>query len=221
MPQQRFEMYRPIHKAVRHMLFSTAGALGTADLLDQASTRAMLTQLDEAIKKLKEHADHEERFVHPALESRSPGITGPFEQNHRDDELLFVELQTLGRQMESANGDQRRAVGNRIYGLFSKYVGEYLGHLDREEQQLEPALWRHFSDQELQSIDGQIMGSMPPERMAAWLPFICTSFNPDELAAIIGGVQHAAPPQVAQGLIQMAERATPPDTWARVKQRLA
>ena len=221
MPQQRFEMYRPIHKAVRHMLFSTVHAVGTSDLQDNVSSKAMQAQLNEAINKLEEHAEHEERFVHPPLESRSPGITKPFLQNHQDDKRLFEELHELGRRLDAANGDQRTALGNRIYGLFSKYVGDYLGHLDREEQQLETALWQHFTDQELQSIDGQIMESIPPERMAAWLPYMCTSFNPDELAMIIRGIQHGAPPPVAQAMVQMAENATPPDTWARVKQRLA
>ena len=35
MAQQRHEMYRPIHKAIRHMMYTTAHSLSVADFQDK------------------------------------------------------------------------------------------------------------------------------------------------------------------------------------------
>ena len=41
MAQQRFAIYRNIHKAVRYVMYSTALALGSADFRDQKSLRGI------------------------------------------------------------------------------------------------------------------------------------------------------------------------------------
>ena len=62
MAQQRVEMYRNIHKAIRHIMYTIALALGSADFRDQKSRRESLEQLRGTITMLQEH---EETFVHP------------------------------------------------------------------------------------------------------------------------------------------------------------
>ena len=221
MAQQRYVIYGNIHKAVRHTLYSTALALGSADFRDQKSMRESLEQLQGTITMLQEHAEHEETFIHPALESRVHGITKPFEENHQDDERLFDRMRELGSQIEAVgDNDEKVALGTQLYGMFNTYIGDYLGHLDREDEELEQALWDHFTDQELADIDHKLMGSMPPERMPVWMPVICNSWNASELTAILVGAKQSAPPEAFAGLLKMAEQATPPATWETVRRAL-
>ena len=221
MPEQRYPMYRNIHKAIRHIMYSTALALGAADFRDQRSVRESLDQLRETITKLQEHAGHEETFVHPPLESRVPGITKSFEENNEDDDRLFDKMRELGSQIEAAgDDDQRVALGNQLYGIFNTYIGDYLGHLDREEAELEQALWDHFTDQELADLDHRLMGSIPPERMVVWVPVICNSWNASELTAILASMKQGAPPDAFAGMLKMVEQATPPATWETVRKAL-
>ena len=221
MAQQRFVIYRNIHKAIRHVMYSTALSLGSADFRDQKSMRESLEQLRGTITLLQEHAGHEETFVHPALESRVPGITKPFEENHEDDERLFDRMRELGSQIEAVgDNDQRMALGNQLYGIFNTYIGDYLDHLGREEAELEQALWDHYTDQELADIDHQIIGSVPPERMAVLVPVICNSWNASELTAILAGMKQGAPPDAFAGMMKMMEQATPAATWETVRKAL-
>ena len=221
MAQQRYVIYQNIHKAIRHIMYTTALALGSADFRDQKSMRESLDQLRETITKLQEHAAHEETFVHPPLESRVPGITKSFEENHEDDERLFDRMRELGSQIEAAgDNDQRVILGNHLYGIFNTYIGDYLGHLDREEAELEQALWDHFTDQELADIDHKLMGSIPPERKAVWVPVICKSWNASELTAILASMKQGAPPDAFAGMLKMVEQATPPATWETVRRAL-
>ena len=221
MAQQRYPIYQNIHKAIRHMMYSTAMALGSADFRDQKSMRESLDQLSGTITNLQEHAEHEESFVHPPLESRVPGITKSFDQNHEDDERLFDRIRELGNKIEAAgDNDQRVILGNQLYGIFNTYIGDYLGHLDREETELEQALWDHFTDQELADIDHKIMDSIPPESMAEFVPTICSSWNASELTAILVAMKQGTPPEEFAGMLQMMEQATPAATWETVRRAL-
>ena len=49
MAHQRHEMYRPIHKAIRHMMYSTAQSLGIADFQDGTAAGGALASLESSI----------------------------------------------------------------------------------------------------------------------------------------------------------------------------
>ncbi len=167
-------------------------------------------------------AEHEETFVHPPLESRVPGITKSFEDTHKDDERRVDRMRELGSQIEAVgDNDQRVALGNHLYGILNTYIGVYLGHLDREEAELEQALWDHFTDQELADLDHRLMGSIPPERMAVWVPVICNSWNASELTAILAAMKQGAAPEAFAGMLKMVEQATPAATWETVRNALS
>ena len=150
-----------------------------------------------------------------------PGITKSFEENHEDDERLFDRMRELGSQIEAAgDNDQRVDLGNQLYGIFNTYIADYLGHLDREEAELEQALWDHFTDQELADIDHKLMASIPPERMAVWVNVIGKTWNASELTEIMAGMKQSAPPEAFAGMLKMMEQATPPATWETVRRAL-
>ena len=221
MPEQRMEMYRPIHKAIRHLLYSTAHQVGAADFRNEGAARETLDKLDRTISMLKEHAGHENRFVHPPLESRVPGITKPFDKDHDDEERIYAQLEQLAAQILSSGGDQPTALGNQVYALFNSFIGSYLAHLDKEETELEKALLDHFTDEELMNMEQNIMGSVAPQQMGEWLGVICSSLNADELTGMLGGMKATAPPQVVEGMLKLAEQAMPTDTWQKVRARIS
>ena len=190
---QRMEMYRPIHKAVRHILFSTASDLGRFDLGNDESTTQALMGLAQTIALLQEHATHENNFIHPALEAKAPGVIGPFARNHEDDESVYAELQHLAGQIGSAGADERVPLRDELYARFSRFLGEYLGHLDREEQMLGPALWKHFTDEELMAMNSAIESSVSPEAMHGYTNAMRASLSPAELAAMFGENDASAP----------------------------
>ena len=47
--EQRYPIYRPIHKAIRHILFSTSRQVGLADFTDDALTQECLADLERTI----------------------------------------------------------------------------------------------------------------------------------------------------------------------------
>ena len=221
MAEHRYEMYRPIHKAMRHLLFSTSQAIGMADFEDKQMAQETLKQLEDTIGVLHMHAGHEEKFVHPPLESRVPGITASFQEDHDHDDQVYAKLEQLSAQIRSAGEGEAADLGYEMYRTFNKFIGDYLAHLEREESELEPALLDNFTDDEIKAIDDEIMATVPPELMTELLPLICASMNADELTTMFGGVKASAPPQVAEGILKLAEQSMPPRTWEKVRARIS
>ncbi|MCH2505504.1 MAG: hypothetical protein MK125_08105 [Dehalococcoidia bacterium] len=57
MTELRFSIYRPIDKAMRHLLFSRARQIGLADFSDDEVTQETLAILDRTLGFLQEHRD--------------------------------------------------------------------------------------------------------------------------------------------------------------------
>ena len=220
MTQERFSIYRPIHKAIRHILFSTSRQLGLADFGDDAVTQETLANLDAIIGFLREHRSREDVHVHTALERKIPGITASFAEDHEEDDRLTQEIEQLATRIKSATGAQRVELGVEVHERYNAYLDIYLGHLYREEALLQQALWDNFTDEELIAIDGAIAGEIAPERMGLWLTEMCASYNPDEITLILNIVKSEAPPEVFQGITQLAESVTQPAMWAKVRARI-
>ena len=119
MANERFSIYRPIHKVMRHLLFSTSRQIGLADFADEALTLETLATLDRTIVFLREHRGHEDDHVHPALEGKVPGITARFAGDHEEDEALTSVIEQLAVRIRSASGVQRVELGVELHERFN------------------------------------------------------------------------------------------------------
>ncbi len=123
MTEQRYPIYRPIHKAIRHILFSTSRQVGLADFTDDADTQECLANLDRTIGFLREHRGYEDAHIHRALERKLPGITAGFAEDHEEDEALIAAIEQLGARIKNAGEAQRVALGIELHERFNAYVG--------------------------------------------------------------------------------------------------
>ena len=222
MAEPRYPIYRPIHKAIRHILFSTSRQVGLADFTDDAVTQECLADLDRTIGFLREHRGYEDAHIHRALERKLPGTTARFAEDHKEDERLTAEIEQLGVRIRNADEDQRVALGIEVHERFNEYIGIYLGHLYREETELQKVLWDNFTDAELIAIRAAIARDIPPgRRRGEFFPEMCASYNPDEISLVLKRVKADTPPEVFRGVIQLAESVMQPAMWAKVRARIA
>ena len=70
-------------------------------------------------------------------------------------------------------------------------------------------------------MGAEIVSDIPPDRMGEWLPEMCSSYNPDEISLVLNNVKAEAPPEVFQGVTQLAESVMQPAMWAKVRTRIA
>ena len=220
MTQPRHSTYRATHKAMRHLLFSASHQVGVTDFADDAVTAETLETIDALILALREHRVREDASIHPHLESRAPGVTARFAEDHEEDEALSAELAQLAAQIESAGGDQRIALGILLHERLNAYIGIYLGHLYREEKELHQALWDNFTEEELLAMSRDLVATIPPDRKVYLLKVMCSSCGPDDISPILGEIKAGAPPEYAQVALQLAHDILPPGIWTKVQSRI-
>ncbi|MCI0847384.1 MAG: hemerythrin domain-containing protein [Chloroflexi bacterium] len=220
MTTQRYATYRPIHKAIRHVLFDTSRKVGLADFGDDADVSETLEAVDQMISMLHDHRENEDKYVHPQAEARIPGITNKFVDDHKEDIRLSDEVQGIAGQVRGASGAERAALGVKLHERLNDYIGIYLGHLYREETTMQQALWDRFTDEELLAIDMEIVANVPPPMMAVYLPVMCSTYSAAEITPILAGIKANAPAEFAQFAMKTAEDNLPPRSWAKVKASL-
>ena len=220
MTQPRHCTYRATHKAMRHLLFSASHQVGVTDFADDAVTEETLETIDTLIFALWEHRVREDASIHPPLESRAPGVTARFAEDHEEDQALSAEIEQLAAQIRNARGEQRVALGIRLHERLNAYIGIYLGHLYREETELQQALWDNFTEEELLAMTRELVATIPPDRNGYLLKVMCSSCGPDDITPILSGIKAGAPPEIAQFTFKLAEENLPPGIWAKVQSRI-
>ena len=93
-----------------------------------------------------------------------PGVTARFAEDHEEDEALSAEIEQIVAQIRSASGGQRVALGIRLHERLNAYIGIYLGHLYREETELQQALWDNFTEEKLLAMTRDLVATIPPDR---------------------------------------------------------
>ncbi len=68
----RPNLYVPIHKALRSLMCDTLGRVGRLDVLDADEMGATLGQVETLLATCVDHIEHENNFLHTAIEARLP-----------------------------------------------------------------------------------------------------------------------------------------------------
>lgn len=199
----RFEMYTLIHKALRQFMADTLRRLGRADVDDAQDLVPALDQVDSLLVQLRAHLQHENDFVHTAIEARRPGAARRTRDDHVGHLDALANLEDESRALRHARADQRATLVLRLYRHLAVFVAENLEHMQVEETENQAALWALYSDAELIDIEGQILASLGPDEMALTLRWLAAALNPQELAGVMAGVRAAAPQPAFEALLDV------------------
>ena len=185
----RFDLFTPIHKALRRSLFETAMNLGRTDFGSADETAAAERAVAECMHYLREHAEHEDRHVFPEVARLSPELGLIMASGHPELERAAIAIESLWPRLaalppELVQLDARRAMGAELTRRFHAFVADELRHMDREERELNTLFWARLSDAEIMAVSGRIIASIPPERMRTWIALMLpTMTGPEREAA--------------------------------------
>jgi iron-sulfur cluster repair protein YtfE (RIC family) len=68
----RVDLYRNVHMGQRARLFRLAVELGAARTTQEGVLADLARRCQAMIHELREHADHEDTYIHPLLRRRAP-----------------------------------------------------------------------------------------------------------------------------------------------------
>lgn len=218
----RHDMYAFIHKALRAFMADTLLRLGRMDLADAREVDATLRQARELLDLCRVHLDDENRFVHPALEACVPGsaarITGEHVHHEDDIALLLEQIDMVEHLRVDGSADE---AASRLYRWFAVFAGDNFRHMDYEEREHNAVLWTHYSDAQLQAIEGALVASLPPQVNALALRWMLPSISHAERVQLLGGIRANAPAPAFEGALALARAQLDAHDWRKLGDALA
>ncbi len=213
------DLYRDIHKGIRSELFALTEQAGRIDATQRGERGALRDHVASVVTLLVTHAEHEDTHIQPAIEDHVPDLAGQILTDHETLESRLGDL--LGRASETVDttGDPRWHV-HRLYVELASFTSAYLAHQDFEERQIMPALDAALGFEAALDIHQAIVGSIPPEQMAASLAVMIPAMNIDDRAELLGGMRDSAPAEVFGGVWSLTTSVLEPADATALAARL-
>lgn len=216
----RLDLYGPIHKALRAFMGHVLQRLGTLDPEDDAERAAAVAELQSLLGLMRSHLQHENDFVHAAIEARRPGAAAATAADHLGHLEALGNLEDEVQALRDALPPHRAPLARRLYRHLAVFVGENLLHMQVEETQNNAALWALYDDAELAALHDRLVASIPPAEMALAARWLVAGLDDAELAALYADMQAKAPPPAFEALLEIARSRLDERRWARLARAL-
>ena len=225
------DLFTPIHKALRSMIYDVGRRLQSVDFVDKAAASAVLADLQHEFSNavsatcvlclLHAHAGSEESHVFPSMQSIDPGLIRMLLDDHLEINRRLAVLTKMADEFRTVDAPERRIeLGAHLNREANQFFAFYLAHMNKEEVTIVPAMKEHFTDDQMRAMQGKIMGAMPPERLSGYLRWMLPSLTFAELMGMMTGVKHGSPPEVLKFVAGIGEANVDPARWTAVRERV-
>jgi hypothetical protein len=215
-----FDIYRNIHKGIRHGLFSVTLAAGEVDPHDQPGVQAVAQRWSDLVAVLVAHAEHEDDFVQPEIARFAPAYADEIAEAHPRLEAQMAELEILADRAAESCPEQARILTHRLYLGLASFTAEYLQHQEFEEFEVMVMLSQHLTFDELLTIDNAIVASIEPDMMAACAALMLPAMNIEDQTELYEGARMGVPAEVFDGMLMLARSVLEPVRYQALTQRL-
>ena len=212
----RHDLYTFIHKALRAWMSHVLVRVGQTDWHDRDDAVQVLEEVRTLLAVCRRHIEHEDRFVHAAMEARCPGSSRHTGNDHQGQALAFDQLMQRSVEAEYGVGNARPKAWARLYRQLAVFVAENLLHMEEEETKNNAVLWERYSDDELAEIHHALIASIPADEMMQSLEWILPHLAPPERASLLTGLRDSAPTERYQAVLDMLRPRLSSKDWGKL-----
>ena len=202
-----WDLYREIHKAMRHALFGVTSLAGQTDAADAHAVRGLHDEWQRVAFVLAGHHEHEDRFCDPLIVRHAPWLRDEVEAAHRRSESSLAHLHRSVERLVQSSAPESGSLLRTLYLDLADFTAVYMGHLRDEEDRVMPALNAALGNDELCAVTAAIRGSVAPDAMCTYIRYMLPSMNFAERLEMLSGMHAGAPPQVFE-MFRKAAQAT-------------
>lgn len=197
----RVDLYAGIHKALRALMADTLLAVGRMDSEDALELAQVTQRVLELLDFCRSHLQHENEFIHTAMEARAPGASGKIAHEHDEHLQTIVALANQTTALLQCEPAVRETGALALYRALSLFIAHNFEHMHVEETAHNAVLWARYTDAELIELHNRLVASIPPEEMMFVLRWMVPFLNPAERAAMLCDMRaHAPAPAFAAAL---------------------
>lgn len=217
----RVDIYSGIHKAMRALMADTLLAVGRMDPGETEELAATGGRVTDLLDFCAAHLEHENTFVHPAIEARTPGASKLIANEHEEHLKAINNLKdALSTMWAAADAAAATDASLDLYRRLSLFVADNLQHMHLEETEHNAALWASYTDEELITLHDAIKASISPRDMMFTLRWLVPAMSPGERTAMLSDMQaHAPAPAFAEALEVVRPHLSPAE-WAKLSRSL-
>jgi hypothetical protein len=217
----RYNIFYQVHKGLRALLYETALLLQHTDFTSNEDAEQALEQLQTVVDLFNEHAHTEDTMVFDAISKEEPALVNAFEKEHVEDHELGSRLNgVILSYTHAVSSADRFDIGQSITKAFTEFMIFNLHHMAKEEDVINKALWKHYSDQELTGITQKIIGSIPPPQMLKFSTWMMRGLSNNEIISWLTEIKNNAPDPVFQSMLGMAGQQLNSKRWLQVQEAL-
>ncbi|MBI2255155.1 MAG: hypothetical protein HYU58_11095 [Proteobacteria bacterium] len=202
---ERHEIYHFVHKGLRAAMSDALVRLGRVDLDSAVDRTEVPAAVADLLQLCREHLEHENNFLHTAMEKVVPGSSHACADDHMHHVKTIADLKTRLDEAATAEPLMRERAFKVLYRLLASFVAENFAHMEIEESANTELLWRHYSDADLLAVEHQIHAHIKPERMMTWLRWILPNVTRQQRAVMMRGMQAAMPAELFGGVLEMVK----------------
>jgi uncharacterized protein (DUF1330 family) len=199
-----FDLYRDVHKGIRHGLFHATERAGHIDPLDHVALSEQRNRIERLLHLLDVHAAHEDEYLGPLIERHLPVLAAQLGREHAELDARTAEIRRQLTALGCATGDDRRIAQHRLYLTLSEFTAAYLQHQTTEEVEVLPALNRAAGLEELMEANSALVAAISPGDMDGYMRLIVPAVNPHDLAELYGAMRAGAPDDAFSALLDIA-----------------
>lgn len=216
----RFDMYTDIHKALRAWMGDVQARLGAIDVEDEADCASVLQAFSELLDMMHSHLQHENNFVHAAIEARQPGASAALAGDHVSHIETIAQLQRQGLALQSCPAHERAVAALCLYREFVLFAAENMAHMQVEETESNGLLQALYTDEELLALHERLVGSIPPAEMMAVTRWMLPAITPQSRAQMLAGIRATAPAEAFEATLAAARTHLRPADWDKLQRAL-
>ena len=212
----RPNLYVPIHKALRSLMCDTLGRVGRLDVLDTDETVGTLNQVETLLAICLDHIEHENSFMHTAIEARLPAGSTRTGADHAEHVETIAALRDEVAALAAARSEERTNLALRLYRHLALFVADNFQHMHIEETANNAALWAHYDDTELLALHGRLLASIAPHEHLTVARWMVPALDPAGRAAVMAGMRAGAPAEAFRAVVAVVRPHLDDAAWRKL-----
>ena len=230
MPSSKEDLFTPVHKSVRSMIYDVGRELQKTDFADHGATDKICSKLEFDFRTassscmlcyLSSHARDETRYVFSVMQKYEPDMVQMLLREHEEIERKLGDLTKMSAELKALeNLEERILKGDELNRAVNDFFAYYITHMNKEEATILPATQKYLTDQEMMKIRANIVQALPPDRAPVQLSWFVRSNTINELTGVLKGMKATMPPPAFEGVMKITEQNVSKDDWEQIRARL-
>ena len=216
----RMDMYASIHKALRAFMADTLLGLGRMDTDDDLEFAQTCDRVMQLLDLCRAHLQHENNFVHAAMEARQPGSSQAVAGEHVEHEQAIAALAEGVNHLIAGARPARPAATQALYRQLALFVAHNFEHMHEEETAHNRVLWQCYTDAELAGIHDALVATIPPQEMMLVARWMVPFMSPAERTAMLSEMQQHAPAPVLAAVLAQVQPHLTQSEWTKLTRSL-